>query len=38
MSLKFTGEVCVMTMKNDIKIGGRIDLSFQNPHEEFDKS
>ena len=27
-----------MTMKNDIKIGGRIDLSFQNPHEEFDKS
>ena len=35
MSLKFTGEFCVMTMKNDTKT--RIDLSVQNWHEEFDK-
>ena len=33
MSLKFTGELFVM----ECRIGGGIDLSFQNWHEEFDK-
>ena len=37
MSLKFTEELCVMTMKNDAKFLRGIDLSFQNWHEEFDK-
>ena len=37
MSLKFTEELCVMTMKNDAKLLKGIDLSFQNLHEEFDE-
>ena len=37
MNLKFIGELCVMTMKNDAKIEEEIDLSFQNLHEEFDE-
>ena len=36
MSLKFTEEICVMTMKNDVKFLRGINLSFQNSHEEFD--
>ena len=35
MSLKFTGELCVMTMKNDARF--EQELTFQNWHEEFDK-
>ena len=37
MSLTFTGELCVMTMKNGAKFLRVIDLSFQNWHEEFDR-
>ena len=33
MSLKFTEELCVMTMKNDAKFLWGSDLSFQNCHE-----
>ena len=36
MSLKFTGELCVMTMKNDAKIEEEIT-TVQNWHEEFDE-
>ena len=43
MSLKFTGELCAMTVKNDGKIVEELtyqwgtDLSVQNRHEEFDE-
>ena len=36
ISLKFTGEFFVMTMKKRCKIGRRIDLSFQNWHVRFN--
>ena len=36
MTLKFTGELCVMTMKEWYKTWRRIDLPVQNWHEEFD--
>ena len=34
MSLKFAGELCVMTMKNDAKFEKELT---QNQHEEFNK-
>ena len=36
MGLKFTGEICVMTIKNDAKFEQEIDWSVQNCHEEFN--
>ena len=37
MSLKFTGKLCVITMKNDGKYWRGIDLSVQNWYEEFNE-
>ena len=37
MSLKFTEELCVTTMKNDEKFLRGIDLPFQNWHEKFNE-
>ena len=37
ISLKFTGEFFVMTMKKKCKIGRRIDLLFQNWHVHFNE-
>ena len=37
MNLKFTEELCVMTMNNNAKFWRDIDFSFQNWHEEFNK-
>ena len=37
MSLKFTGELFVMRMKNDARFEEEFDLSIQIWHEEFDK-
>ena len=37
MRLKFTGDLCVMTMNKWCKIWEGIDLSVQNWHEEFNK-
>ena len=37
MNLKFTQELCVMTMNNNAKFEEKIDFSFQNWHEEFNK-
>ena len=34
MTLKFTEELCVMTMKNNAKF--EKELTFQNSHEEFE--
>ena len=35
MSLNFTEDLCVMTVKNDVKF--EYEFSFQNWHEEFCK-
>ena len=35
ISLKFTEDLCAMTMKNYVKFLRGIDLSFRNWHEEF---
>ena len=37
MCLKFTGEFCVIAMKNDAKLQKGINLSVQDWHEEFDE-
>ena len=37
MSLKFTGELCVMTMNNDVKLEEEVTCQLRNSHEEFDK-
>ena len=37
MSLKFTEELCIMTMKNDGKFEEELTCRFQSCHEEFDK-
>ena len=37
MSLRFTEELCIMAMKNDVNLLREIDLLFQNWHEEIDK-
>ena len=37
MSLKFTRDLCVMTMKNDAKFDKELTCQFKIEHEEFDK-
>ena len=37
MNLSLTGELCVMTMKKDVKIEEELTMSVQNWHEEFDE-
>ena len=37
MGLKFTGALCVMTMKNDAKFEEKLTCQFKILHEEFDK-
>ena len=37
MSLKFTEQLCVITVKNDAEFEEEFHLSFQNLHKEFDE-